>query len=887
MANLVDNLPDYPPNLSSLLLPTAALAPTLPRTLPMRETTSIVPQARSSRWSARITAACLLLVPAGLSLAADDRPQIVSDVAQKLVTLSDGHGQLALRLNYQAGCVLDRITVRGREVTGSGGVTTGIRMGDEWFTTRTMSGAKVDVGTNSVTVTGLQFGPAGREVHETWQFTTLPDRIVWQITRRYSADDILADMAFPQWSFSHLSTWTGALLDNGGVIWNKYLDQPNATYGAHFGTVTFWNAAANDCLRITPKIPAGHFGAGRCSRLDQDATTFCYAISDAPVQPAHGQSRFLGDRQDLWQPVSVHPSEVTVEFELQALDYRQTYDRGTFVGVDGTSVRELLNTVARYGVIDSHLVGGNGWRSGFICLHEPFFAQIAATVDAADYTANFSAALDFARDHAINADGRVKSRWAYDAGDAMPGSYDQFGFYEAQWGYLMDSQPDYVMNVVEQFHLTGDRAWLARHQDSCERALAFLTRREVAGTGLVAMMTDSRLQARGSDWIDIIWASYENALINAQLYAALNLWAEAEDTLGNAPKAQEYRAFAARLKASFNRTTADGGFWDSTNQWYAYWRDRDSSVHGNNLVTPVNFAAIAYGLCDNPARKKAILDRIESEMQKEGLFYWPLSFFPYAPDEGAGSNFPFPKYENGDLFLSWGELGVRAYAGYNSKLALKYVNQVLDRYRRDGLSFQRYLRASQRGEGDDILAGNCLPIVGLYRDLYGIQPQPNRLYVEPHLPADLDGTRLRYTLRDQLYEVSLRTNATSIIAGHCTVRDPHPFGLNATATEIQYFPGASPDWTLSVTPPAGTQVTINIETWPAPPDQPRQWTESTSRAGTSIPHIIQGLKPNTNYRLEVNGHASQTSQADSTGQISFLYQGASGGTEHLKLIPEI
>ena len=45
---------------------------------------------------------------------------------------------------------------------------------------------------------------------------------------------------------------------------------------------------------------------------------------------------------------------------------------------------------------------------------------------------------------------------------------------------------------------------------------------------------------------------------------------------------------------------------------------------------------------------------------------------------------------------------------------------------------------SQRGEGDDILAGNCLPIVGLYRDLYGLQPQPNRLYVEPHLPAELE-----------------------------------------------------------------------------------------------------------------------------------------------------
>ncbi len=40
------------------------------------------------------------------------------------------------------------------------------------------------------------------------------------------------------------------MLDNGGVAWNKYLETPNATYGAHAGAVTFWNREKGDCLRI-------------------------------------------------------------------------------------------------------------------------------------------------------------------------------------------------------------------------------------------------------------------------------------------------------------------------------------------------------------------------------------------------------------------------------------------------------------------------------------------------------------------------------------------------------------------------------------------------------------------------------------------------------------
>ena len=410
-------------------------------------------------------------------------------------------------------------------------------------------------------------------------------------------------------------------------------------------------------------------------------------------------------------------------------------------------------------------MGGNGWRSGYICLHEQWFGEIGAALDEPDYIANFSKALDYERDHAIGPDGRVKSRWTYNAGDAMPGTYDALGYYEAQWGYLLDSQPDFVINVAEQFDLTGDRPWLAGQKTACEKALNFLLRREVGHSGLVAMMTDSHKEHRGSDWIDIIWASYENALVNAELYYALGLWAGAEVTLGDPAQAATYRDFAARLKASFNRPISEGGFWNPTNQWYAYWRDKDDSVHGDNLVVPVNFAAIAYGVCDDAARQKAILDRIETEMQKENLFAWPLNFFPYQREEGAGSNFPFPSYENGDLFLSWGEVGVRAYAAYDPGLALKYVKKTLARYEEDGLSFQRYLRKSQRGEGDDILAGNCMAIVGLYRDIYGVQPKPNRLYLEPHLMSELNGTKLRYPLRGKLYEIDLSTEGSAITVG--------------------------------------------------------------------------------------------------------------------------
>ena len=406
----------------------------------------------------------------------------------------------------------------------------------------------------------------------------------------------------------------------------------------------------------------------------------------------------------------------------------------------------MLNTIARVGIIDENIIGSNNWHlsAGFAVLHEQWIAQMGLGINDSNYLKNYKKTLDYYRDNAISKDGRVKSRWAYVKRDEEPGTYDDNGFYEAQWGRLLDSNTDQVINVAELFHMNGDFSWIRTHKLQCEKVLDFLLRRDSDNDGLIEAMTDSYKEKRGSDWIDVIWASYENAFLNAKMYYALTSWAEVERILGDEVRADQYLQLADKLKHRFNQSTKEGGFWDECNQWYVYWRDKDDRIHGNNLVTPVNFMAIAYRICDDSARQKAILDKVETLMEKENLFMWPISFFPFAEDEGLHVNYPFPNYENGDIFLGWGEVGTRAYKQHNPEIPVKYIRNVLNQYEKDGLAYQRYSRGKQEGQGGDILANNALPVVGLYRNIYGIQPKYNRLYIDPSLTEALNGTKVQY-----------------------------------------------------------------------------------------------------------------------------------------------
>ena len=85
-------------------------------------------------------------------------------------------------------------------------------------------------------------------------------------------------------------------------------------------------------------------------------------------------------------------------------------------------------------------------------------------------------------------DGRIIARWAYDNSDAMPGTATPEGFYEAQWGYLFDSNPDFVINVADLYNQTGDLKWVSKQKISCEKALEYLLKRDSNGNHLVEMI---------------------------------------------------------------------------------------------------------------------------------------------------------------------------------------------------------------------------------------------------------------------------------------------------------------------------------------------------------------------------------------------------------------
>ncbi len=806
---------------------------------------------------------------------------ITHDKQNGSVLIKDGKGNLSLKLLYKSRCVISDVEVMNKNVVANAaGIYSAIKVGNDWFTTaESIKDPSISVAGNTVEIANISFGSQERFVTEKWIFKTYADYIEWTIERKYSGEMQLEDTGIPQWSFNNMKTWTGALLGTGGVAWCKLFDKVNASLANHTGEVALWNQENKSGLFIKSINNPGQQMALRFSRQPDERWTLNFTASEQRTGTRHTLSRFINDRQDIWSPITVRGT-AKVTYRLAAFDYDTAYDRGKFAGLNGESIRSVMNTIARVGVIDDKIMGSNNWHvdAGYAVLHEHWIAQMGLGINDSNYLSNYKKTLDNYRDNAISADGRVKSRWAYNKADAEPGTYDEKGFYEAQWGRLLDANTGQVTNVAELFQINGDLEWVRTHKASCEKVLEFLLRRDSDNDGLVEALTESYKEKKGSDWIDVIWASWENAFINAELYQALLEWAEVEQLLGDKPRADNYIALAAKLKKRFNQPVNEGGFWDPEKEWYVYWRDKDDRIHGSNLVTPVNFMAIAYNICDDKNRQAAILKKTEELMQKESLFMWPISFFPYAEDEGLHVNYPFPNYENGDIFLGWGELGVRAYKNYDPAIAVRYISNVLAQYEKDGLAFQRYSRVKGEGRGNDILANNSLSIVGLYRNIYGIQPKYNRLYLAPHLTKDLNGTRVKYWMRGVNYMIGLSVDDYTINANLFTIQSNNSFGMSTHKNQLRYFynDNAAPSMTLTLDKAQETRLTIS--SWQ--PEEKKWALTSTGKNAAKIKYEIAGLLPGTTYSIFKNNKGFMKLRSDNLGQIVFSDTSSSQGNNY-------
>ncbi len=787
-----------------------------------------------------------------------------------------GNAKLRLTLDYNFKCVVTSMEVNGKSVISKkAGIFSGIRTTKAAYTTcKLISSPIIESGVNSLTIRNISYGDEKTAIGEVWKFHLGETSIKFDIERTVSDPFVAEEVMFPSVNFSSYQTWDGAFLDYGGLAWFYLFNEKLCTYGVHSGSSAFWNSTSGDGMTISASS-SGKQVVSKFSRTADDELAYSFTVSDDEMKFRYDKDkrmRFIRKKTDVWDSFTVHAGKYVESIAFSWFNYKEEFNRGQMVGINGNQVTNLLNTVARIGVIDAKLFGGNSWHTpyGPICLHEQYIAQMGLAINDNRYLDGYRQCLDNYRDKAIQPDGRVLSRWAYLNEDAMPGKVTPEGFYEAQWGYLLDSNPDLVTNISELYNQNGDLDWVRTHKASCEKALEYMLVRDSNKNHLVEMMTSDHTEKRGSDWIDIIWASYENAFINAKLYWALSLWADIEKQLGDSERANYYSMYAAELKISFNKSTGKGGFWDEKNNWYVHWLDKDGSVHGNNLTVPVNFMAIAYGICDDKLKRNAILDKIEEQMQKEKLFAWPLCIYSYAKGEGNDWQFPFPNYENGDIFLSWGSIGVEAYADYKPDLALKYIENILARYEKDGLAFQRYGRLKQDGLGDDILSGNSLAIVGLYKSIYGINPLYNRMYLHPHLPEKLSGTKLNYNFRGDKLMISLDKGRYSVSNNQFKLTSANDFGFNAKKSELEYFNSDSNACSLKAVLEKAGNLTIEIIKWTK---NECIWNQIASPKTNKISYSSGNLKADSKFSIEVDGKAFKTFKTDQNGYLKFDING--------------
>jgi len=799
-------------------------------------------------------------------------------IAPKKQSVTINSHKLSLTLDYGKGARISSLIVNGQKViSNDDGIFTSVKVGAETYSSLQLKSRLLLVkGKNSVRINGIKYGDAKLTITENWVFDTSGPSVKWTIERTLSQPAKADETASPVFNFDNINTWEGAYQGYGGLAWFYLFNEKLCTYGVHSRSSSFWNSKTGNGLSITVAAP-GKQVAMKYTRTNDDKLAYTVSVGDKEFIPKSdtgtNRRRFIRGHTDVWSAQTLAAGKSTQTLTLSYFDVNERYGRGNFKGIDGTEVSNVLNTIARIGVIDSLHFGGNSWHTpyGPICLHEQYIAQLGLAINDPQYLRGYQSCLDFYRDHAIKPDGRVYPRWAYTNEDAMPGKFNKYGFYEAQWGILMDSNPDFVTNVSELYDMNGDLRWVKTHQLACEKALDWILKRDNNNNGLVEMMTDNQSEKKSSDWIDIIWASYENAFVNAKLYHALVKWAAIEHQLNNPTKAKYYEDFAAKLKTSFNKPVTEGGFWDEEKKCYVHWRDKDGSVHGRNMVTPVNFMAIAYGICDNADRKQIILDAIEKQMEQEKLFFWPICMTPYEKGEGNDWQWPFPNYENGDLFLSWGSIGVKAYASYDPALALKYVKNVLHQYSKDGLAFQRYGRLKQDGLGDDILSGNSLAIVGLYQAIYGINPMYNRLYLEPHLSSELDGTELNYNFRGQRLNISLDNDKYAVSNKVFKVVSPRSFGFYATKGQLSYFDRNSTKASLQIT--SAQPLTIEIKNW----DHHKvEFSATTTKASAQpVSYLVRQLQADTYYSVSTDGTDAKKVKSDKNGDILLANQAGS------------
>jgi hypothetical protein len=199
------------------------------------------------------------------------------------------------------------------------------------------------------------------------------------------------------------------------------------------------------------------------------------------------------------------------------------------------------------------------------------------------------------------------------------------------------------------------------------------------------------------------------------------------------------------------------------------------------------------------------------------------------------------------------------------------------------LAHQRYARISQSGLGSDILAGNGMAVIGLYRNIFGIQPQYNRLYLEPHITTPLNNTNVRYNLRGTEYNLVLNTNQHQISVANFTIKTSQYLGINTDGELLEYFEGknSKPKIIFEKVGDSKLQIEILEENNRGLP----VWTLQ-SIDPLHVTQTVYGLDARVKYRLHIGSERFEEKVANTKGALTFSMDLKGGQKMHLKLVAE-
>lgn len=705
---------------------------------------------------------------------------VASDVATKTVTLRDG--TMSMVLSYDGGARVTSLKTEGTELLKSGIYSTAQLDIDGSVLDSRAAAADGTVTTtgNSATV-AFTMADADVTVDEKWTFALGPDGIDVTSTRSYHWLETTNTRIRHN---GQLETGWARVWDDirrpedGGVIPignaytganNFFLSKPKDRYGVEEGQFVFLSNDRRQGLAVSATSPRSiatefsYTGDGNTYQETQlqSGTTWGYtAGSSASGLIYGGHSSNLTDAV-IYSPVATTlKQQDTVSVRFAPADYDSYASLGGQVnGVAGTAaLSSLLNEFGRSGIIDKgYGMSTVGLRYPGVGPYDMVYADrtVLGLYDPAT-TASQQNLLTWFKDVAQGSDGHMKGR-----------SFHRDYTWTAN--QLFDADPSYALAVSDMYQYGGDSAWLNSMRGSVEAALGYMqTNQYAAADGLFRNDTLDCTKLHGlREWNDAYYVKYESGYVNELMYGALNRWAGLErDVFHDTAKADSYAQTATALKATFNKSTSDGGLWDPTTGMFAYWRCPDGTTQGATEHTQLNLQAIIYGLVDLP-RAQQILAGIDTLVAKNHLGMIPQNFIPMKAnvEDWTGDHFQ-TGLEDGVIYPLMTEEYMRAAAlvGERSQ-SLTYLNNTLARYTKDGFNGYSFLDWQLNPHtGEAWFPSNANGATGLFSDVLGIQPTAGGVTIAPNIPASMNGTSVTRTIHaEDALTVTYRDELTQLV----------------------------------------------------------------------------------------------------------------------------